>query len=134
MSQVRAVSGANAEAVEVWTLPEVAAYLRVSEAAVEELAASGRLPAQQIGTEWRFLKQAVVDWLACGWSSQREAPSLLGQPAWSRSALEQYLRHITALPPGFKNAVLKHFGVFRDDNDREEQLAALHAYRKADSQ
>ncbi len=33
--------------------------------------------------------------------------------------------------PGSKQAVLKHFGVFRDDEDMEKQLANLGAQREA---
>jgi uncharacterized protein (DUF433 family) len=33
--------------------------------------------------------------------------------------------------PGSKEAVLRHFGVFRDDGDLEEQLAQLREQRKA---
>jgi hypothetical protein len=41
----------------------------------------------------------------------------------------------TAAPPfskrGSKQAVLNHFGVFKDDDDLEEQLANLRAQREA---
>ena len=33
---------------------------------------------------------------------------------------------------GSKQAVLKHFGVFKDDADMEEALAGIQARRKAD--
>jgi hypothetical protein len=36
-----------------------------------------------------------------------------------------------AAKPGSKEAVLKHFGVFKDDADMEEQLAILRAIREA---
>ena len=88
---------------EVLTLSETAAYLRVPEEAVRELATSEKLPAQKIGGEWRFLKRAVADWLGRG----------------------------TAPKPGSREAVLRAFGAFRDEDDLEEQLAALRAIRKA---
>lgn len=88
---------------EVLTLGETAAYLRVPEAAVLELATSEKLPAQKIGGEWRFLKRAITDWLRQG----------------------------TAPKPGSREAVLRHFGVFRDEGDLEEQLATLRAIRKS---
>jgi excisionase family DNA binding protein len=47
----------------VLTLPEVAAYLRVSQARVEELVREQNLPGRWLGNEWRFLKPAVDDWL-----------------------------------------------------------------------
>ena len=82
---------------------EAAVYLRVPEEVVAELAASETLPAQKIGGEWRFLKRAIVDWLGRG----------------------------TAPRPGTREAVLRAFGVFRDEDDLEEQLASLRAMRKA---
>jgi excisionase family DNA binding protein len=48
---------------EVLSLAEAAIYLRVSEAAVENLIAKQKLPARRIGQEWRFLKAAIQNWL-----------------------------------------------------------------------
>lgn len=48
---------------EILTLPEAANYLRVSEDAVLELAERSELPGRKIGAEWRFLKEALGDWL-----------------------------------------------------------------------
>ena len=48
---------------EVLTLSEAAAYLRISEAEVVRLTASQGLPGRLIGTEWRFSKSALQDWL-----------------------------------------------------------------------
>lgn len=48
---------------EVLTLREAAAYLRVSEDEVLELAERSELPGRRIGHEWRFLKEALGDWL-----------------------------------------------------------------------
>src|SRR5262245_42758722 len=56
----------NGPADEVLTLPEAAAYLRVSEAEVVELVHSQSLPGRFIGSEWRFLKSALQQWLASG--------------------------------------------------------------------
>jgi excisionase family DNA binding protein len=53
-----------AEEPEVMTLGEVAEWLQVDEEAVEELAKNGELPGRHIGDEWRFARQAVLDWLA----------------------------------------------------------------------
>src|SRR5947209_1510503 len=49
---------------EVFTLKEVAKFLRVPARKVEQLAKAGTLPSRQIGGEWRFLKTALTDWLA----------------------------------------------------------------------
>ena len=50
----------------VLTLTEAAAFLRVNDKALAEKAAAGEVPARQIGGEWRFLRQALVDWLYAG--------------------------------------------------------------------
>jgi excisionase family DNA binding protein len=61
-SAATSARAALAEA-EVLTLVEAAAYLRVPEAAVVQLAARGELPGRRIADEWRFLKAALQDWL-----------------------------------------------------------------------
>lgn len=114
--------------VEVLTLAETAAFLRVPEKSVIELAEKGTLGGQRIGNDWRFLKRAVVDWLRFG----SQLPPLVHQQweEWLR-ALFQVERPTRAAPRGSKEAVLKHFGVFKADGDLEEQLATLRKYREA---
>jgi excisionase family DNA binding protein len=48
---------------EVLTLVEAAAYLRVPEAEVVRIADSQGLPGRRIGSEWRFSRAAIQDWL-----------------------------------------------------------------------
>jgi excisionase family DNA binding protein len=48
---------------EVLTLAEAAAYLRVTEAELSMIAGSQGLPGQRIGSEWRFSRAAIQDWL-----------------------------------------------------------------------
>jgi excisionase family DNA binding protein len=48
---------------EVLTLAEIAKYLRVPEARVEQLVHERNLPGRWLGDQWRFHKPAVVDWL-----------------------------------------------------------------------
>jgi excisionase family DNA binding protein len=48
---------------EVLTLVEAAAYLRLSEAEVLRLVQQQDLPGRLVGTEGRFLKSALQDWL-----------------------------------------------------------------------
>ncbi len=55
---------------DVLTVPEAAAFLRVPQQAIEEMAANHRLPARRVGNDWRFLKSALEDWLRS--SSGRE--------------------------------------------------------------
>jgi excisionase family DNA binding protein len=49
---------------EVLTLAEAAAYLRLPEADVVGLVHSQGLPGRFAGSEWRFLKTAIQNWLA----------------------------------------------------------------------
>jgi excisionase family DNA binding protein len=49
---------------EVLTLAEAAAYLRLSEQEVLRLIQEQGLPARQAGTDWRFLRAAIQQWLS----------------------------------------------------------------------
>jgi excisionase family DNA binding protein len=51
---------------EVFTLSEAAAYLRLAESEVLRLVQEQYLPARKVGSEWRFLKTAIQDWLRSG--------------------------------------------------------------------
>jgi len=96
------------ETERVLTLTEAAAFLRVNEATLAEKAAAGEIPAQQLGGEWRFLQRALVDWLYA-------AVSVNGAPR---------------AEAGSKEAVLKVFGIFKDDSDLNARLADLRALRE----
>jgi excisionase family DNA binding protein len=52
-----------AEPSEVLTLEQLAELLQVHVEKARELAESGEVPARRIGDEWRFSRQAVLDWL-----------------------------------------------------------------------
>lgn len=47
----------------VFTLKEMADYLRMPEDKIEKQALRGNIPGRRIDDEWRFLKAAVDDWL-----------------------------------------------------------------------
>ncbi len=53
----------------VMTLEEGAAFLKVSETTVYQLARSGELPARKVGREWRFVKSQLVAYLNRGGES-----------------------------------------------------------------
>jgi excisionase family DNA binding protein len=55
---------ANGNLPEVLTLAEAAKFLRVPENEILRLVGPNNLPGRQIGSEWRFLKSALRDWLA----------------------------------------------------------------------
>jgi excisionase family DNA binding protein len=49
--------------MEVLTAKDVASLLQVSHATVCKLARQGVLPAFRVGTEWRFERQLLEDWV-----------------------------------------------------------------------
>jgi hypothetical protein len=49
---------------EVLTLAALAQWLQVDETALTELAEAGELPGRRLAGEWRFAREAVLDWLA----------------------------------------------------------------------
>jgi excisionase family DNA binding protein len=58
------VPSINGPAGEVFTLAEAAAYLRLPVEEVLRVVREQYLPARQVGSEWRFLKSAMQDWLS----------------------------------------------------------------------
>ena len=61
----------NGPVGEVLTLAEAAAYLRLSEAEVLRMVREQRLPARQLGQEWRFLRSAIQAWLSAPMAAQK---------------------------------------------------------------
>lgn len=49
---------------DVLTVREVSTYLKIAESTVYKLAQSGKLPGRKIGGNWRFSRQALLDWLS----------------------------------------------------------------------
>ena len=49
---------------DVLTVAELSAWLQVDEQAVTELAEQGDLPGRKLAGDWRFAREAVLDWLA----------------------------------------------------------------------
>lgn len=62
--------------LDVLTLDELADYLKVSPAAVRRAIKEQNLPGRNIGGEWRFLRDAVANWLR-----GQEAPAVQQQQA-----------------------------------------------------
>jgi excisionase family DNA binding protein len=57
-------AGANGPPGEVLTLAEAAAYLRLAEAEVIAQVHEQDLPGRFAGSQWRFLKSAIQEWLS----------------------------------------------------------------------
>jgi excisionase family DNA binding protein len=49
---------------DVLTVDELAAWLQTDAETVAKLADDGELPGRKLGDEWRFARDAVLDWLA----------------------------------------------------------------------
>lgn len=71
----------NVKIQEVMTLAEAAAFIRVSERTLGQMAREGRIPAQKAGREWRFLRRALEDWLARGGPAVGEGHPTSRRPA-----------------------------------------------------
>ena len=84
---------------EVLTLAETAAYLRIPEEQVVRLVGPQGIPGRLIGSEWRFLKSAVQEWL-------RELPK-----------------------PSSKEALRALAGCWKDDPTVEEMLKEIYKQR-----
>jgi len=68
--------GRNGPTEGVLTLAEAAAYLRLPEEEVLRMIREQGLHARQVGSEWRFLKSAIDEWLRTG------PPAKSNKEAW----------------------------------------------------
>jgi excisionase family DNA binding protein len=76
---------------ELLTLREAAAYLRVDENRVLQMAQQGALPGRRLGDEWRFFKGALQAWLSNAPSYKERLMELAG--AWKDNPyLEEIVR------------------------------------------
>lgn len=102
---------------QIMTLSEAAKFIRVSEKTLGELARGKVVPCQKVGREWRFLRQALEEWLSCRVDYKRNSRSAQEVPkahaAQVREPLVQY-----SLP----------FAGFRDTAFTENRNRALHRW------
>ena len=54
------------QGIEIMTIGEVAAYLRIPRSSVYKLAQEGRIPCKKVGRHWRFHREAVERWVVGG--------------------------------------------------------------------
>jgi len=47
----------------VFTIDELAEYLKISKSTLYKLAQEGSIPGQKVGKHWRFHKDAIDQWL-----------------------------------------------------------------------
>jgi excisionase family DNA binding protein len=51
------------DSVDILTIEELCAFLRIDLASLDERLLAGDIPARRFGTEWRFSKAAILRWL-----------------------------------------------------------------------
>lgn len=56
--------GGDDQVVQVMTSVEAAEYLKMHVKTVCRLAKEGKIPARKVGSEWRFLRSVLDNWLA----------------------------------------------------------------------
>ncbi|MEX6428419.1 helix-turn-helix domain-containing protein [Ferrimicrobium sp.] len=66
---------------EVLTLAELAELLKLDDDAVLVRVHSGELPGRRFGSEWRFSRRAVLDWLDGHDAPERRPPGFAGSPS-----------------------------------------------------
>ena len=60
---------------EIWTIGEVADYLRLKQSTAYSLAAKGKLPGFKIGGSWRFKRDDIEQWIEQGKSIKESGTS-----------------------------------------------------------
>jgi len=84
--------------LDVLTLEDAAAYLKVEYGQIRRLLKEQGLPGRKIGDEWRFLRGAIADWLrAPGGNAVPVVPVPVPQPAQRPAPPER--REFTPKPP-----------------------------------
>jgi excisionase family DNA binding protein len=126
----------------ILTLAEAAAYLRIPEKDLAELADRNELPARKLAGEWRFLRRGLDYWLVSrgrhphdGWISDpyflMDSPFVEDLLPLLEERLLRKLQRVSPSPkPGTKQAVLRHFGIISDDADLEEQIKLIRKRRE----
>jgi excisionase family DNA binding protein len=142
MAASQTPSGLDPRLEGVLTLPEAAAYLRVGEEKLAELADCNGVPARKVAGEWRFLRRGLDSWLVSRGRHPHDVwmydPHFLMDSPFTEDVLrlleDRLLRKLqrTSPPPkpGTKEAVLRHIGIISDDADLEEQLKLIRKRRE----
>ena len=51
------------KADDVFSIDDLAAFLKIPKSTLYKLVREGRIPAQKVGRHWRFHKETIVRWL-----------------------------------------------------------------------
>lgn len=55
----------------VFTVDELAGYLKVSKSTLYKLLTEGKVPGQKVGRHWRFSKVAIDKWLQTQYTKEK---------------------------------------------------------------
>jgi len=49
--------------IEIWTIKEVSAFLKIKEKTAYRLVAEGKIPGFKVGGAWRFKSEDIEEWI-----------------------------------------------------------------------
>jgi excisionase family DNA binding protein len=99
------------------SLSEAAKYIRVSEKTLGDLAREKGIPAQKVGREWRFLRQALQEWFSGKLDPKKNLPAQQGATSAKQPMVREPMVQYS-LP----------FAGFRDTAFTENRERALHRW------
>jgi len=106
----------------VLTLTEAASFVRVSKNTLGALARRNRIPSKKVGREWRFLRSALVGWLA---NKETDQPHSTEQ----NGAQESFqARFAFSAPAADASLPTKHKNGFRDTAFAQNQGQSVHRW------
>ena len=81
---------------EIFTLKEVATYLKIGERTVYRLVQEGKLPGFKVGGSWRFKRTDIEEWIRERTEAQREVAADGGGSLMSPAHISAFLQHLQA--------------------------------------
>lgn len=81
------------EVCEILNTDETSKFLKVGKKTLSLLAKERKIPARKIGREWRFVKSALIDWVAQGGGSPHPCWEIIGCSEEERNQCEVYLNN-----------------------------------------
>jgi nitrogen PTS system EIIA component len=97
---------------EIMTLSQVAVYLKIAEKTLLRMAHKGEIPCAKIGSQWRFVKPMIDNWLLSKmkyFNPDNELSSLLADDAGAVMPVTRLMHHAFVarnIKPGSKEQVL----------------------------
>ncbi|MCX5649348.1 MAG: helix-turn-helix domain-containing protein [Planctomycetota bacterium] len=104
------------------TLTEAATFVRVSKNTLGDLARRNRIPSKKVGREWRFLRSALVDWLA---NKETDQPHSTGQNGAQESVQTRFVFSALSADASLPT---KHKNGFRDTAFAQNQGQSVHRW------